>query len=166
MARKRQSSTDTTLSEPPPKTAKTSTSLRNRFAEHASSSSSSNSIENASAAAFDSVTNKGRAAKVSTTGYGYTWLRFRRWLVATKDYSQYILDVDIENGDPHNIFKSIKIPLEIDVIKEYMMTLRDGSKLAKTSRLIDGLPSESTPRAFTNALSHVYKIHYKMRMSK
>jgi hypothetical protein len=163
MPRKPKAPAPTSSSEPPPKKAKTS--LRIRFAEHAASSTS-NSLGNASAADFDSVTNQGRAAQVSVSNYGYTWLRFRRWLEETKDYNKYILDVDVEYGDPHNIFRCLKIPLDIDVIKEYIMTLRDGSKLAKTTRLIDNLPSESTPKAFTNALSHAYKIHYGMRMAK
>lgn len=122
--------------------------LKARFEEHVLSSSQTDS--------FDQFSKKGQAAVVSFTNYGYAWLRFRTWI--EEHYPRMIVKVDIEGGDPSNIFKSIRIPIDLKVAQEYLMFLKDGKNLGKTAKLIGGMASESTPKSFINALSHAYRV--------
>lgn len=123
--------------------------LKTRFQEHV--------LSPAEADNFDQFSKKGQAAVVSFTNYGYAWLRFRNWMA--ENYPRMIsLNVDIEGGDPSNIFKSIRLPIDIKVAQEYLMYLKDGNNLGKTAKLIGGMASESTPKGFINALSHAYRV--------
>ena len=83
--------------------------------------------------------------------YALTWLRFRKWMLDDERYQGLVdLTVDIDHCEnPHDIFKSIKFPIDYTIIEEYLDTaLKKGD---------DGLKSVSSSNAFWNSYTHAGK---------
>lgn len=137
--------------------------LRARFHEHITTSTSDESI--GTSEEFDQFSRKGQASYISFTGYAYSWLRFRKWLSAHHP-RQLDETVNFDEGDPTNVFKTIKFPIDKKIVQEYLLYLKDGNNLKKTAKLINGMASESTPKQFINALKKAYKFCTDKEMSK
>ena len=77
--------------------------------------------------------------------YACTWLRFRVWLLAS--HADWVYQtVDIEGSNTHDIFKSIKVPVDFSIVRKYLDVI-----LKKEN---GHFKSYSTASGFWSAYSH------------